>query len=296
MEAQLQRARVGGAVAVAHPAGPDAAGGAVLADLLEEVDVGVEEEAEAGREVVDGEAGGHGGLDVGEAVGQGEGQLLGGRRAGLADVVAGDRHRVPPRHLGGGEPDDVGDQPHATAGAGRCTPSGPGTPSGCRSAGCRRGGRARRRSPRRRRRTWPADMAAGELMVIDVVTSPRSMPANRSSMSASVSTATPALPTSPRQCGVVGVATHQGGQVEGGRQAVAARAQDLLEAGVGVLRRCRSRRTCASSRASSGTSRRTGPACRATGPETRRRRARTPASTGTPDMVSASTSRLGADS
>src|SRR5207302_820094 len=44
-------------------------------------------------------------------------------------------------------------------------------------------------------------MAAGELIVIDVVTSARSMPANRSSTSARVSTATPQRPTSPRAWG-----------------------------------------------------------------------------------------------
>ena len=38
---------------------------------------------------------------------------------------------------------------------------------------------------------------AGPLIVIDVDTAPRSMPANNSSMSANVSTATPARPTSP---------------------------------------------------------------------------------------------------
>ena len=43
--------------------------------------------------------------------------------------------------------------------------------------------------------------AAGELIVIDVVTAPRSMPAKRSSMSARVSTATPHLPTSPSASG-----------------------------------------------------------------------------------------------
>ena len=37
------------------------------------------------------------GLDVGEAVGQREGQLADGVRAGLGDVVARDRHRVEPR-------------------------------------------------------------------------------------------------------------------------------------------------------------------------------------------------------
>ena len=39
--------------------------------------------------------------------------------------------------------------------------------------------------------------AAGELMVMEVETVPRSMPEKRHSMSASVSTATPARPTSP---------------------------------------------------------------------------------------------------
>jgi hypothetical protein len=91
-----------------HPAGPDAAGGAELADLFEEVDVGVEEERQPGGEVVDVEAGGERQLDVGEAVGERERQLLGGGRARLADVVARDRDRVPARHLGGGERDGVG--------------------------------------------------------------------------------------------------------------------------------------------------------------------------------------------
>ena len=39
--------------------------------------------------------------------------------------------------------------------------------------------------------------AAGELMVIDVVTSPRAMPSKSRSMSASEATLTPHLPTSP---------------------------------------------------------------------------------------------------
>ena len=44
-------------------------------------------------------------------------------------------------------------------------------------------------------------MAAGELIVIDVDTRPRSMPANRASMSARVSMATPHRPTSPSASG-----------------------------------------------------------------------------------------------
>src|SRR5437764_3381525 len=46
-----------------------------------------------------------------------------------------------------------------------------------------------------------SNTAAGELIVIDVVTFARSTPAYRSSMSASVSTATPHLPTSPSLSG-----------------------------------------------------------------------------------------------
>ncbi len=42
-------------------------------------------------------------------------------------------------------------------------------------------------------------IAAGALIVIDTLTSPRSMPANRSRMSSSVSTATPSRPTSPSE-------------------------------------------------------------------------------------------------
>ena len=42
-------------------------------------------------------------------------------------------------------------------------------------------------------------IAAGALIVIETVTSPRSMPANSVSMSSSESTATPSRPTSPSE-------------------------------------------------------------------------------------------------
>jgi hypothetical protein len=44
-------------------------------------------------------------------------------------------------------------------------------------------------------------IAAGALMVMDTVTSPRSIPRNSVSMSSSVSTATPSRPTSPSERG-----------------------------------------------------------------------------------------------
>ena len=52
-----------------------------------------------------------GGADVLDAVGQGEGDLLHGRRPGLGHVVAGDRDGVPARQLGLAVGEDVGDQP-----------------------------------------------------------------------------------------------------------------------------------------------------------------------------------------
>ena len=74
--------------------------------------MGVEEEAEARREVVDPQAPGEGVLDIGHPVGDREGQLLDRGRAGLADVVAADRDRVPARHLVGPELDRVGHEAH----------------------------------------------------------------------------------------------------------------------------------------------------------------------------------------
>ena len=112
VEAQPHRLGLLRAVGLLQLAGPDAAGGAVLGDLLEEVDVGVEEERQPRGEGVDVDAALDRPLDVGEAVLQREGELLGGGRPGLADVVAGDRDRVPARHVLRAVLDHVGDQPH----------------------------------------------------------------------------------------------------------------------------------------------------------------------------------------
>ncbi len=110
VEAEPHRLLAPGAVGVAHLARPDPARRPVLRDLLEEVDVGVEEERETGGEVVDVEAALDRPLDVGEAVLEREGELLLGGRSGLADVVAGDRDRVPARHLLRAPLDHVGDE------------------------------------------------------------------------------------------------------------------------------------------------------------------------------------------
>ena len=66
-----------------------------------------------GAKLVDVHAGVHAPLHVLDAVAQRERELLRRRRAGLADVVAGDRDRVPLRHLLGAVADHVDDDPHA---------------------------------------------------------------------------------------------------------------------------------------------------------------------------------------
>ena len=122
------------------------------------------------------------------------------RRAGLADVIAADRDRVPARHVLGAEREHVGDEPHRRP---------------------RREdvfllrdefledvvlNRARQRLPAApccsaTTRYIAKIIAAGELIVIDVVMSPRAMPSNSASMSASEVTLTPHLPTSPSDSG-----------------------------------------------------------------------------------------------
>jgi hypothetical protein len=74
--------------------------------------VAVEEEGQARREVVHREAGVERRLHVGHAVGQRERDLLHGRAALLAEVVAGDRDRVPARDLLAAVREQVGREPH----------------------------------------------------------------------------------------------------------------------------------------------------------------------------------------
>ena len=199
-----------------------------------------------------GSARGQGRLDVGEPVGQREGELLGGARSGLADVVAGDRHRMPARQLRRAEAHDVGHQAHrgprredvlllglvllqdvVLEGARQRAPLdaglvGDGDVHGedrCRGRVDRHGGR------------HPAEIDASEEgLHVDHRVDCDPGPAH--------------LTLGPR---VVRVATQQGRHVEGGREPVPAGAQQLLEAAVGVLGACRSRRTGASSTGASGT-------------------------------------------
>ena len=112
VRAHQPAARVGRAERLAQLARPDPARRAQLGDLLEEVDLGVEEEAQARREVVDVEAARDRLLDIGQAVLERERELLRRGRARLADVVARDRDRMPARHRARAPLDHVAEQPH----------------------------------------------------------------------------------------------------------------------------------------------------------------------------------------
>ena len=122
------RARVLRATVFTHHARPDTPRGAELRDLLEEVHVRVEEERESRREVVDVKPALATGVDVREAVGEGERELLGGGRSRLADVVAGDRDRVPCAAARASTTRSCPRRAASTARAGRCTPSARCTP------------------------------------------------------------------------------------------------------------------------------------------------------------------------
>src|SRR4051794_38075952 len=83
--------------------------------------------------------------------------------------------------------------------------------------------------------------AAGELIVIDVLTRSSGSPESRSSMSASDETATPHVPNSPSASGVIGVVPVQRRHVVGDREPRLARVEQLAEPGVRVLGRAEPR-------------------------------------------------------
>ena len=112
VEAKRQRLRVRGAEALGHHARPQAARRPELRHLLEEVVVRVEEERQPLAEVVGREPRRDRRLAVGDPVRDRERELLDRRRARLADVVAGDRDRVPARQPLGAVREQVGRQPH----------------------------------------------------------------------------------------------------------------------------------------------------------------------------------------
>src|SRR5205807_2124326 len=97
MKAKHLAARIASAEAVAHHLCPDLSGSAELRHLLEEVVADVEEEGYAGSEAVHRQPRIDRRLHIGDAVADGEGDLLGGRGPSLAHVVAADADAVPSR-------------------------------------------------------------------------------------------------------------------------------------------------------------------------------------------------------
>src|SRR5947209_8578837 len=87
------------AVALPEMTRPDATRRAQLRDLLEEVVVDVPEVRETPSEVVDVHPTFDAALDIGEAVGERERELLRGRGSRFANVVAADRDRIPLRRV-----------------------------------------------------------------------------------------------------------------------------------------------------------------------------------------------------
>ena len=215
-------------------------GGAVLGDFLEEVDVGVEEERQTRRELVDGQSRRERRLDVREPVADRVGELLRGGGAGLADVVARDRHRVPAWHLRRGEPDDVTDEAHTRAGREhelllrlillehvvlqRAPEPGPFDAAPFRRDDVHRQQDRRGRVDRHRGRDRPhIDIPVEILDVGDRVDGDA------------------ALPDLAQRDRIVGVLPHQRREIEGGREPVAAGGQEFLEPQVRVDRRAEAR-------------------------------------------------------
>ena len=174
-------------------------------------------------------------LHVGEAVLERERQLLLGGRAGLADVVAGDRDRVPARHPLGAPLDHVGDQAHRRldreaplllgdvlledVGLDRAAERLRRDALLLRRADVE-GQQDRRRGVDRHRRRHPVERNPGE-QVDHVVEGVDRHPLD---------------PHLAQAAGVVGVEPHQGRHVERGREPGLAVVEQVAKALVGLLR------------------------------------------------------------
>ena len=112
VEAQHPGAWVLRLEAFAHDPGPHAPGSAELGDLFQEIIVRIEEERKLLGKTVHVQPGLDRCLHIGDAVRQRESHLLHRRRTGLADMVAGDADRVPVRHFGLAEAENIRNQAH----------------------------------------------------------------------------------------------------------------------------------------------------------------------------------------
>ncbi len=115
VEAAHQRARIFCTEAFRHDFRPEAASGAVFGDFFEKIIVGVEEERKLRGEFIDAESGVERGLDVGDAIGEREGDFLDGGRAGFADVIAGDGDGVPLGKIVATPGENISDDAHRGA-------------------------------------------------------------------------------------------------------------------------------------------------------------------------------------
>ena len=200
VEAALLRLRVRDAESLLHEPGPEPPRAAELRHLLQEVGVAGEEEREPLAEAVGVEPGRLRRAHVGDRVREGERELLGRRRPRLADVVAGDRDRVPLRHAGLAVGEEVGDQAHRRRG--RVDPR-PARHVLLEDVVLHRARERRLRdAPPARQR----DVEGEEDRRRGVDRHRRGDPVERDgveerSMSSRLSIATPTLPTSPSACG-----------------------------------------------------------------------------------------------
>ena len=95
VESHRPRTRAPRSIALLHVPRPNAPCGPELGDLLEEVVMDVPEERESRRELIDVETPRDAPFDIGESIGKREGEFLRRRRAGLANVISGDRDCIP---------------------------------------------------------------------------------------------------------------------------------------------------------------------------------------------------------
>src|SRR6267143_5152708 len=115
VKAQHQGARILGTEAFRHDPGPETARGAVFGDFFKKIVVGIEEKRKLWRKFIDAESGVERGLDIGDAIGEGEGHFLDGGGAGFADVIAGDGDGVPLGKIVAAPRENIGDDAHRGA-------------------------------------------------------------------------------------------------------------------------------------------------------------------------------------
>src|SRR6266850_2065418 len=115
VETEHQGARIFCRETFRHDAGPETAGGAVFGDFFKKIVVGIEEERKLRGEFIDALSSVERTLDIGDTIGQREGDFLDGGGAGFADVVAGDGDGVPLGKIVAAPRENVRDDAHRGA-------------------------------------------------------------------------------------------------------------------------------------------------------------------------------------